>query len=185
MRRIRAGRCTADISDPASKVPIEIEEGYVETLCEKSTDCALAGSAWADQPNHRMPSARRRDFESATISSWSAGAVTEAHSHADRRSQTETGPPSLSLPISTIASVSSLPAASWRRIPSGRFIVRKARQRCSFRRAMAFLRRRRMLLDTRGVSISLGEGRDIWGPPCRRFRWPTTAMCRAGSSGIR
>jgi len=38
----------ADISDAGSKVPIKIDEGYVETLCEKSTDRALAGSAWAD-----------------------------------------------------------------------------------------------------------------------------------------
>ena len=53
-RRLRAISVVADISDPASKVPIEIEEGYVETLCQKSTNCALAGSARADQPNHRI-----------------------------------------------------------------------------------------------------------------------------------
>ena len=39
----------ADISDPASKVPIQIDEGDFETLCQKSTDRALAGSARADQ----------------------------------------------------------------------------------------------------------------------------------------
>lgn len=44
----------ADIADPASKVPIEIEERYVEALCQKSTDRALAGSTGADQPNHRI-----------------------------------------------------------------------------------------------------------------------------------
>ena len=44
----------ADISDAASKVPIEIDEEYVQALCEKSTDRALAGSAGADQSNHRI-----------------------------------------------------------------------------------------------------------------------------------
>ena len=44
----------ADISNPASKVPIEIEEGDIETVCQKSTDRALAGSAWADQSNYRF-----------------------------------------------------------------------------------------------------------------------------------
>jgi len=44
----------ADVSDPADEMPIEIDEGHVETLCEKSTDCAFARSAWADQANHRI-----------------------------------------------------------------------------------------------------------------------------------
>jgi hypothetical protein len=51
-------------------VPIEIEEGYVETLCQKSTDCALAGSAWADQPNHRIAvGSGAETLRSATINS--------------------------------------------------------------------------------------------------------------------
>jgi hypothetical protein len=41
----------ADISDPASKVLIEVDEGNFETLCQTSTDRALAGSARADQSN--------------------------------------------------------------------------------------------------------------------------------------
>jgi len=41
----------ADISDSASKVLIEVDEGDFETLCQKSTDRALAGSARADQSN--------------------------------------------------------------------------------------------------------------------------------------
>src|SRR5262245_41255314 len=44
----------ADVPDPASKVPIEVEEGYVEALRQKSTDRALAGSAGTNQPNHRI-----------------------------------------------------------------------------------------------------------------------------------
>jgi hypothetical protein len=44
----------ADISNPASKVPIEIKEGDIETVRQKSTDRALAGSAWADQSNYRF-----------------------------------------------------------------------------------------------------------------------------------
>jgi hypothetical protein len=38
----------ADISDPASKVPIEVDEGDFETLRQENTDRALAGSARAD-----------------------------------------------------------------------------------------------------------------------------------------
>src|ERR1700730_15406841 len=41
----------ADISDPASEVPIEVDEGDFETLRQKSTDRALAGSTGADQSN--------------------------------------------------------------------------------------------------------------------------------------
>ena len=41
----------ADISDPAGKVPIEVDEGDFETLRQKSTDRALAGSTRADQSN--------------------------------------------------------------------------------------------------------------------------------------
>ena len=41
----------ADISDPAGKVPIEVDEGDFETLRQKSTDRALAGSTRSDQSN--------------------------------------------------------------------------------------------------------------------------------------
>ena len=41
----------ADISDPASKVPIEVHEGDFEMRRQKRTDRALAGSTGADQPN--------------------------------------------------------------------------------------------------------------------------------------
>jgi hypothetical protein len=41
----------ADIPDPAGKVPIEVDEGDFETLRQKSTDRALAGSTGADQSN--------------------------------------------------------------------------------------------------------------------------------------
>src|SRR6266571_8046118 len=41
----------ADIADPASKVPIEVDEGDFETRRQKRTDRALAGSTGADQSN--------------------------------------------------------------------------------------------------------------------------------------
>jgi len=44
----------ADVSDAADKVPIEIEEGDVETLPQQRTDRALAGSAGPDQLVHRI-----------------------------------------------------------------------------------------------------------------------------------
>jgi hypothetical protein len=44
----------ADVSDPASEMPIEVEEGYVEAVRQKSTERALAGSAGTDQPNHTV-----------------------------------------------------------------------------------------------------------------------------------
>ena len=60
----------ADISDPASKVPIEIDEGHVEALRQKSTDRALAGSAGADQSNHRIAiGSRSETSRSATMRS--------------------------------------------------------------------------------------------------------------------
>ena len=43
----------ADVSDPVSKVPIEIEEGDFETLRETSTDRAFASSTWANQSDLR------------------------------------------------------------------------------------------------------------------------------------
>ena len=45
----------ADISDAVSKVPIEIDEEYFQALCEKSTDRALPGSAWAATVTLRAP----------------------------------------------------------------------------------------------------------------------------------
>ena len=41
----------ADISDPAGKVPIQVDQGDFETLRQKSTDRALAGSTRSDQSN--------------------------------------------------------------------------------------------------------------------------------------
>jgi hypothetical protein len=41
----------ADISDPASKVLIEVEKSNLETLRQKSTDRALAGATRADELN--------------------------------------------------------------------------------------------------------------------------------------
>jgi hypothetical protein len=38
----------ANIADPAGKVPIEVDEGEFETLCQKSPDGALAGSTGTD-----------------------------------------------------------------------------------------------------------------------------------------
>ena len=43
----------ADVSDPASKVPIEIDEDDVQALRQQSPDRALASAAWTDQLNHR------------------------------------------------------------------------------------------------------------------------------------
>ena len=43
----------ADVSKPPGNVPVEVDEGYVEPLCQKSADRALAGSAGTDQSNHR------------------------------------------------------------------------------------------------------------------------------------
>jgi hypothetical protein len=53
----------ADVSNPAGKILIEVKEGYVEALCQKRTDRALAGSAGTDQPNHCIEknSLRTRD----------------------------------------------------------------------------------------------------------------------------
>ena len=50
-----------DISEPAGKEPIEVEERYAEAPGQKGADRALAGSAGTDQANHRVdhaPAAR-------------------------------------------------------------------------------------------------------------------------------
>ena len=43
----------ADVSDPASKVPIGIDEDNVQALRQHSPDRALASAAGTDQLNHR------------------------------------------------------------------------------------------------------------------------------------
>jgi hypothetical protein len=59
----------ADISEPAIEMPIEIEEGDVETFCQKGTDRAFASAARAHQSNHRIALGLREMSRSATTRS--------------------------------------------------------------------------------------------------------------------